>query len=134
MGGYGSGGWNGTGRPTIEECFPLSVKDLRRFDLLKPGHSAKLQWNGGAIWVQTWYDDALRLSWRRLDDGRDYSQLIGFQWLAHPRHFGGFQTYLVCPTCFEPSGAVYFYGNRFACRCCNRLNYASQRERQLKWV
>jgi len=48
MGGFGSGGWNATGRPTVEEIPHLDVMQLRKAGALEDG------WRGG--WKWRWSD------------------------------------------------------------------------------
>jgi hypothetical protein len=47
MGGFGSGGWNATGRPTVEEVPRLDVMQLRKAGALEDG------WRGGWQWIWT---------------------------------------------------------------------------------
>ena len=44
MGGFGSGGWNATGRATTAEALRLDVNQVNRAGALKPG------WRGGWQW------------------------------------------------------------------------------------
>lgn len=128
MGGYNSGGHNHKGRPTVEECLKLPVKALKEFGALSQGSMGSLSWdNQSRISYETRWEDMIVLKWRTLDDNQGHEQHLGFQWLAHKRHYGGYQYYLVCPECYRPCMDVYLYGS-FACRLCHQLSYSSQRE------
>jgi hypothetical protein len=127
MGGYNSGGSNHNGRPSVENCMPLNITSIRNMGVLELGAIGVFCWTGKRVGFQAIDNDMLLLRWRERQSSAINSQYIGFQWLAHKRHFGGFQTYLVCPTCFDCRMNLYFYYNHFACRVCHGLQYKSQR-------
>lgn len=124
MGGYNSGGHNRQGRPTVERCTRLLVRELKASGLLQPG----IQGTGSmgkdvALDVHSNESSAtLRL---RSTGGREQSILIE----KHARPFGGFQGYFLCPDCNRRYTSLFLRQGRFACRRCYRLPYQSQRLR-----
>lgn len=127
MGGYGSGGHNHRGRPVVESCLPLDMSLLLRDDFNKVGTLGTLSFGNSKVTLETVFEDCIKISWRLKGDPAVYHEMVGFQWLAHPRTFGGHQHYLICPKCYECRNKVYYYNNSFGCRDCHRLQYASQR-------
>lgn len=133
MGGFGSGGWNATGRATTVEALRLDVNRVNRAGALEPG------WRGG--WQ--WHRAGDRKSWINLEarlgevilrfcvttngsNPEDMEQRVFTDW--EPCRFGGCRPFWRCPRC--GSRATILYGmRRFLCRSCNRLTYPSQRER-----
>jgi hypothetical protein len=128
MGGYGSGGSSHSGRPTVRQCMSLHISNFKKQDALKKGTSGRLDFGKNSLGFEVTYDDMLYIYWHVENNPERSSQHLGFQWLAHSRTFGGYQTYWVCPFCHGCFNILYFYRNRFACRKCHRLKYPSQRE------
>ena len=128
MGGLGSGGWNSKGSPCNDECFPLSIKSLRRFGFLKPFCHGTLKRGSSSVGIGSW-DDRIVLTYQR----KGQTDWISVDILFHfrPRHYGGAQVYLVCPKCRRLTTSVYSYYGIFGCRCCHRLPSASQRIREI---
>lgn len=132
MGGFGSGGWNATGRTTTDTALRLDVNIARKRGVLVPG------WAG--LWSWTWNDgtrssidlavqkDHVVLRFTVRSAGRDPEEVVQHVGLDQvPCRFGGARPYWLCPGC--GSRAVVLYGlRRFFCRACNRLAYGSQRE------
>jgi hypothetical protein len=126
MGGFGSGGSNFKGRPTVEECLKLSVTVLNKSGALSRGRRGIIEWKELKVSFEALWDDMLALRWV----GTQTPQFIGFQWITHKRALGGYQMYLVCPTCSAPRQALFFHHALFKCRSCHGLAYTSQRERR----
>jgi hypothetical protein len=132
MGGMGSGGWNRTGRSTTGTALRLDVGIVRRRGCLASG------WSG--LWAWTWttgekssigmnaHDHGVTLRFTVRTNGGEpetIAQNIPVQWEAC--RFGGERPWWLCPLCGRRIAVLY--GRRaFACRDCNRLTYASQRE------
>ncbi len=131
MGGFGSGGWNCKGRPNLSQCLALRVKAFKKNGLFEKGKKGLLSWGSSTIYYETRWEDMIILTWRNTTEGPEQEQFIGFQYHAHPRNFGGFQTYFLCPKCQKRFTTLYLLQNNFRCRKCHRLPYASQRERPL---
>ncbi len=130
MGGFGSGGWNCRGRPVVQECRCISVAALKRLRIFSKGAFGTLTWGTSSVSYETRWEDLMVLQWRINGDPQLYYQVVGFQWTRHRRNFGGTQTYLVCGRCHSLRTRLYMYENRFWCRCCHGLSYATQRERK----
>jgi hypothetical protein len=130
MGGYGSGGSNHSGRPTVGQCISLPISIFKTKGALQLNTAGSINIGENAFGFRLIYDDMMQLSWSLKDDREDnhYSQLLGFQWLAYKRTFGGHQHYWVCPQCNNRFNILYYYRRSFACRQCHRLQYVSQRE------
>jgi hypothetical protein len=133
MGGFGSGGWNATGRPTVEEVPRLDVMQLRKAGALEDG------WRGGWQWIWTsgrrsniavtvegelvHLDFTVRIGQRAPEK---IHQSVQVTW--SPCRFGGARPYWLCPGCGRRCAVLHGL-RHFACRRCNNLSYASQRER-----
>lgn len=129
MGGYNSGGHNHRGRPTVEQCRRLSIKEIKPAGILQPG--TKAVWNiADDIHVDlSTYEGqiVLKVTDSRQQPSRVYSKFVGVE--KHRRPFGGFQHYFACPDCGRRCTCLFFYSCHFACRRCYRLPYQSQRLR-----
>jgi len=134
MGGYGSGSHHYyTPRATVESRLRLDVRRLHRAGLLAPsaagstswyrndqqtgaiGHAAKGEREGQAT--------ALELSYAL--NGEPVSQRVELEWT--PCHYGGARPWFLCPLCSRRVALLYS-GQRFACRHCHDLAYASTRQ------
>jgi hypothetical protein len=134
MGGIGSGGWNATGRSTTATALRLDVNVLRRHGCLDRGWSGLWGWSSSTgessrIGIEA-HGDAVTLRFTvRTGGGEPESvvQRVTIEW--QPCRFGGVRPFWLCPVCSRR--IVILHGvRRFACRTCNRLSYASQRERR----
>ena len=107
MGGYGSGGWNRSGRGTVEEHRSLTIGRLRQAGVLEPG------WYGGWQWTvdgERVADirlvggrDIIRLSYRvRAGEGpwQEVDEPVAILW--RPCRFGGERPFFLCPGCARP--------------------------------
>ena len=131
MGGYGSGGHNHSGKPSLDDCFCLSINDLRKQDirLFKEKTEGNLTCGQLRIDWLVVQDCMLWLTYFYEGQKKSYQQSQGFQWLAHRRKFGGFQHYWVCMGCCRPKSKLYLYRWTLRCRDCHNLRYSSQRQR-----
>lgn len=136
MGGLGSGGWNHSGRITVEEGATLGMRTLKRVGGLRPGACTIWRWSRGeepfaSISVRAGADaDGLRLRYVAVDregKARRFEEAIALHWRSCP--FGGRRVFFQCPDCVRAVLNLHLVGERFRCfRCCN-LTYASRRER-----
>lgn len=134
MGGPGSGGWNRTGRGTVEDCPALDVNRLRRAGVLAEGWHGLWRWrreDAGTL------DATLRGGRERIrirppvraeEGGPSVEEAIAVLWRPCP--FGGARPAFACPGCQQPARKLYLVHARFRCRRCHALTYASQRERE----
>ena len=132
MGGFGSGGWNATGRATTGDAKPLDVNYLNRCGHLEPGTSSHQYWScggepSGDISIEA-VEGGITLIYGARSYGSDWQNVrepITIIW--QPCFYGGQRPYFLCPRCGRQ--AVKLYGlARFFCRSCNNLAYQSQRE------
>jgi len=128
MGGYGSGGWNASGRPTIADVPRVDVNRLNQAGALQVGHSGTWYWNRDAgseqvqVMVKT---DGIVL--RSASSSAGTMQVITITW--EDCRFGGRRPFFCCPGCAERTLHLYYLG-QFSCRACHQLSYPSQRLRQ----
>lgn len=121
MGGMNSGGHNWRGKPVVEQCLCLKVKDFDDAGALKKGVEGTIDFPSGEhCKFKLTYDDMIELF---LPSESTSFQGLGFQF--RERHFGGKQAYFVC-ICNERVSKVYWYRGRFRCRICHGLQYRSQ--------
>lgn len=135
MGGLGSGGHNDKGRRLVEQCQWLDASDLKRRGLYHADNASNLFWNGsGSVSPISVHmlggENAITLSyvWRR-DEGPWHKHEERIAVRHHARHFGGSETYFVCPKCSRTAKRLYLGGSRFLCRVCHNLVNASTQER-----
>jgi hypothetical protein len=132
MGGFGSGGWNSTGRATAGDAMHLDVNRLNKTGCLEPGARSRPSWTrgdepAGNITVQANHS-GLTLIYRTSTNGgewQDVREPVTIIW--EPCNFGGRRPYFLCPECGRRSVKLYGLA-RFLCRSCNRLAYQCQRE------
>lgn len=134
MGGNGSGRRNQDGRPTTSERRPLDIRQLHRNGLLMPGMSFGWSWtcNGEKmasihIRVELGYV-ILRYRTQSNDSkwqSREYP--VYLEWTDC--NLGGQRPWFHCPVlgCGKQV-AILYAGSVFACRHCQKLAYACQRE------
>lgn len=135
MGGLGSGGHNSKGRRIVEGQYWLDAADLKRRGLFREGYEGRLSWKGdadrpGPSMRLKGGNDAIRLAyaWRRGDEPwQAHEERVAL--VHHPRHFGGHQTYFLCPKCARTVKRIYGGGVRYLCRQCHGLVHASTQER-----
>lgn len=126
MGGIGSGrpGW----KIKTRELLRLDILYIRKLGALHSGFTGSISWNdGGSITISV-SEGSLRVEFRVRNRGscwKEVAQTIQIEWT--PCRFGGRRPWFLCPSC---GGRCYIlYGdNRFLCRKCHNLAYASQCE------
>ena len=132
MGGYGSGGWNATGRRATDNAWRLDVNGLNKAGALTPG------WVGGWQWLRDGeqvanirvcaVEGGVRLVYRSRSYGDEWTEHDGHVAISwEPCRFGGQRPYFNCPTCWRRVLALYGV-ERYLCRTCKNLSYPSQRE------
>ena len=134
MGGFGSGGWNWSGRPTTAGALRLEVNELNKSGALAPGCQSTSSWSRGGEQIGTINicaaEGGITLVYRSRAGGEewaDHREQIAISW--EPCRFGGRRPYFHCPSCRRR--LLYLYGfRRFLCRTCHGLAYPSQRERE----
>ncbi len=128
MGGFGSGGWNATGRPTTADLPLLDVNRLNKSGVLHQGYRGVLGWRGvdGEVRMNI-ITRSDHISLEGASDGSNRIDVIWFSW--EPCRFGGRRPFFFCPGCGQRVLHLYRLGH-FACRTCHDLSYPSQRERE----
>ena len=128
MGGYGSGGWNATGRLTTADVPYLSINILKKEGVLQEDFSGNLRWNANEHLIManvSFCSNSNVLSIANSETGR--TKEISVTWEICP--FGGQRPFFCCPGCSQRVLKI-FYVERFQCRRCHGLSYPSQRERE----
>lgn len=135
MGGLGSGGHNNKGRRLVEQCQWLDASDLKRRGLYHADKASNLFWNGSGsappISVQMiGGENEITLSyyWKR-DEGSWHKHEERIAVRHRARHFGGSETYFLCPKCGRTAKRLYLGSARFLCRVCHTLVNSSTQER-----
>ena len=132
MGGFGSGGWNRTGRLTTSDALRLDVNSLNKTGALVPGRESTSTWTRdgetiGAINICAAHDGITLVYRSRTGDQgwTDHRERVRVSW--EPGGFGGQRPFFHCPDCTRR--VLHLYGlGRYLCRHCHRLCYPSQRE------
>lgn len=135
MGGLGSGGWNLKHAGTVESQRRLNSGWLCKQGLFTEGTKARITWSsnsGDQNSINVGFQQGLLIlayRWRcgSESDWEQVLQEIELRWRAN--HYGGRTAYFVCPGCGTNRRYLYGAGERFKCRKCHRLTYATQRER-----
>lgn len=134
MGGIGSGGWNASGRSTVESSVRVSVSALNQHGGLRPGASSLWQWSRGgdryASISMHCEPNRLLLSYAKRCEGgsRNVNEPVALK--RRPCRFGGERVYFSCPCCSKAVLYLYLHRGDFVCRVCARITYASRRERE----
>lgn len=124
---YGAGrpGW----RVKAEHLLRLDVRDLARRGLLG-GSSFTWTWRNtetgeatASINVTT-FSDSMRLGFRV--NGKETAQTFAIE--RTPCPFGGSRPWLRCWRCSRRVAVLFLRGERFSCRSCGGVAYASQSE------
>lgn len=135
MGGLGSGGWNHSGRATVEGAARLNIDALKRAGGLRVGSATVWRWSRGdeafaSICVRA-SDDLVRLCYSVTEaDAQTRSVDQPVRTLSRNCRYGGARRLFCCPFCNRAALNLHLARGRFACRRCSRLTYASRRERQ----
>ncbi|MGE0044902.1 MAG: hypothetical protein AB7J28_01735 [Hyphomonadaceae bacterium] len=133
MGGFGSGGWNRSGRSTVQETPTLALPALRRAGVLDAGAYRVWRWSIGER-------EIARIGVRGAEDGLRLVYAVGtgearqhvddrVRVLWRPCRFGGVRPFFTCPGCGRMILNLHLTNGRFRCRTCARLTYATRRER-----
>jgi hypothetical protein len=134
MGGLGSGGWNASGRTTVEATARLAIAALQKRGGLRPGAYLIWRWSRGdetfaSIGVHG-ERGGVRLTYHVGADGGSARRVDEHVALKHhPCRFGGERAFFCCPRCARDVLNLHLAGGRFMCRECGRLTYSSRRER-----
>lgn len=131
------GGWNRTGRRTVENCLQIDIDYLGRHGLLTAGNSFGVascnRWGLAFGSVQVLVHENLLTLALTASVSMPSVQGVAIVWRAC--RFGGARPYLTCSgsdgSCRRVVSKLYYTGSSFRCRRCARLTYASQRERAL---
>ncbi len=132
MGGRGSGR-RASRRATLDDWRKFDLRELRRQGCLQLNYSGSLRWtrNGretGSVGFSV-AADVLTLRYRTRNGNdepwQDVCQRVPL--VSTPQHLGGTRTWLGCPGC-QRRCAVLYGGQRFRCRICASVPYASQHE------
>lgn len=133
MGGPGSGRIRDfSSQPTVEDVNRISIYEMRKQGLLEPGTAGELTWSlgdriVGFVAFHVSYDDQIILHYGyHKDDGtlEPVEQNIQIVWSKC--NLGGKRPWFKCPGCEWRSAVLCDYGERFLCRRCYELPYASQ--------
>ena len=131
-------------KTTVEESCDLTVQQLKKYGLLKPGFNAiPIEWvtkptgkrTRIVVAVDISTDDPFVLLMYTLTDRNgnktDYNYEVSL--LKMPCNFGGIRYWFACPICsrrvgnlYRPPGDIYF-----CCRGCHNLTYNSRNESRL---
>lgn len=136
MGGMNSGRRDQGGKKTTEDCRFLDVRKFQRDGLLKNGKSFGWNWtrNGekmASIQVQV-KDNRVILDYRHQWNGSEWKNQnypVLLEWT--PCNYGGLRAWFKCPAsgCGRRVAKLHLgSAGIFACRHCDQLAYASQRE------
>jgi hypothetical protein len=132
----GTGGTRyGAGRPgyKVQSGQVLSI-DVR--DIARRGHidrSAAFSWRWtrgdepmGNIGITVQARTALTLTYciTQAGQAQNFAERVALTYT--PCHFGQSRPWLLCPRCGHRVAKLYMRSARFACRCCQRVAYASQ--------
>lgn len=131
MGGSGSGGWNHSGRATVEQTAKLGIAALQKARAFRPGAYTVWRWSVGerqcaSIGVHGEHD-AIRLSYSVSTEDQPHrvDERIALQ--RRPCPFGGERRLFCCPRCARAALNLHLRGGRFVCRVCARLTSVSTR-------
>lgn len=135
MGGMGSGRRFQSNRGTTDGRLRLDIRRLQHAGRLREGNTFTWRWTWGdgtssAITVRVEADHVV-LSYRNRRGGSDEWQPMEYpvqlDWTTP--HYGGRRPWFLCPERDCGRRVAVLYGGRvFACRQCQELAYASQRE------
>jgi len=130
MGGYGSGRWYRESKKTTSNCFQLDVRFLKRKNLLHGVREFSLTWPDKQCSIGVNVDaDRLHLHFVTKSysgDVLNVNQYVSLTWTDC--RFGGKRVWFLCP--IESCGrrvAMLYGTDKFACRHCQNLVYASQK-------
>ncbi len=129
MGGFGSGRRHQGGKDTTKEYLSLDARWLQRNGLLLAGKSTSLSWSIAGSAIGSFQVLAESDSVVLRHDSQTDNQRIQLD--RSSCHLGGKRVWFLCPSqgCGRRVALLYTgRSGRFACRHCQALAYASQRE------
>jgi hypothetical protein len=141
-GSLGSGRWRKPGRRTVDSCPALDVNSLSAKGCLQHGGSGTYPWPGsnGVIAFLHFRCEAERLFLSYATQAGDGERTEIIPIVRLPWRFGGSRPYFICPgparrdtgavVCGRRVGKLYHTRQRFLCRQCSKLVYASKYEQQ----
>ena len=121
-------------RTTCESCYSMDVRRWHREGRLRSGQYFSWSWTRdgkpvGSVSVQTATDAVVliyRCSSRGTNERELVEQRVPLTWTAC--HLGGQRPWFVCWACGHRAAVLYLAGERFSCRRCAGLAYASQQQ------
>ena len=126
-------------KATVEESYGLTIQELKRYGLLKPGlNTTAIEWVRNltgkrtriVIAVNISPDDPFAILMYTLTDRdgntTDYKREVAL--VITSCNFGGIRYWFVCPVCLRRVGGLYrpFGDIYFCCRGCHNLSYHSR--------
>jgi hypothetical protein len=110
---------------TCEDHHRLDVRELARDGLLTSSGTVTWSRSGRVTGTISVEGDGHGVSLAYAIDGMKFVERVSLDKTAV--HLGGYRPWFLCTTC-ERRVAVLYGGERFRCRHCHGLRYASQRE------
>jgi ribosomal protein S27AE len=132
VGGYGSGNrLYGRRRHSCNEYLPLDIRHLEKNGALVSGRTGHIDIQWGKKYLGLRFEafpHVLRLYYRVAVTGGEMIETFDAIELDRTaQRLGGKRSWFKCPRCGDRCGILY-HKERFACRKCHRLAYASQRQ------
>lgn len=134
MGSRGSaGGRNVMRSGVVEDAWTLDARELQRRGVLEHGWSARVNLrhhSGRTTLIEFECEHGrIQLAYNvRVAPDRCLNKLVSIELSRVPRHFGGGQTYLICPSCAKRVALMYLADGNLVCRVCADLVHSSSRE------
>lgn len=130
MGGYGSGRWYRESKKTTADCLQLDSRFLKRENLLHGVRAFSLSWPGKQCSIGVDVEgNRLHLHFASKSKNGDVfnvNQHVSLTWTDCG--FGGDRVWFLCPVESCGRRVAMLYGtDKFACRQCQNLVYASQK-------
>ena len=132
MGGRGSGRRSSySGKTETNDSMPLDIRKITRKGLLVHGSRFSWRWlvndrQVAGISIHVDFLESMLLSYRKKSTGEVVEQRVQMQ--TTPCHLGGLRHWFSCPRCCKRVAVLYAPGRHFACRQCEGLGYATQKE------
>ena len=125
MGGLGSGRQDqrrNTG--SVENATRIDIRAVTKSPQIRNGHWFHLETPEAFKLYARISDDLLQIAQLRPSETHLYAEL---RLDRQPRHFGGHQTYILCPHCKKRASVLYLViPKELGCRTCLKLAYESQ--------
>lgn len=118
-------------QPTVEDVNRISIYEMRKQGLLEPGTDGTFSWSLGdrlveSVNFRTFHDRLVLGYFSRNNGGGEWEpveEAIQIVWTKC--NLGGRRPWFKCPGCSKRVAVLCDYGERFLCRRCYRLPYAS---------